>query len=270
MSNPLAIASTWDLVAEGYTADLTPAFEHYARFILDRLELAAGDRLIDVACGPGTLIGLLPDGLEVLGVDFSPSMIAQLRAAHPQVNALVADGQALPLPDHGFTHAVSMFGVIFFPDRARGLGELFRVLRPGGRVALTSWPPLAPGSAVGTVFSALAPVFAEAAGGELAERSGPPLGEPADYAEELGAVGFVDVEVHEVEHAVAFDSAASLIDHFARSSAPLAFAIDTLVRRGRGWSDLRERAVAELENALGPGPVRLALHALVGFARKPA
>lgn len=270
MPNPLAIVSTWNLVAEGYTADLRPAFERFARFILERLRLAAGDRLIDVACGPGTLMGLLPAGVEGVGVDFSPAMIERLSTLHPHVSALVADGQALPLPDASFTHAVSMFGVIFFPDRTRGLSELFRVLRPGGRVAITSWPPLAPGSAVGTVFSALAPVFAEAAGDEFIELARPALGMASDYARELAAAGFVDVEVHAVEHGLTFESAGALIDHSARSSAPLAFAIDALARRGRDWGDLRERAIAEVERELGPGSIQVPLLALVGLARRPA
>lgn len=270
MSNPLAAPSSWDLVADGYTAELVPAFERYARFILERLHLAAGDRLIDVACGPGTLIGLLPAGVEAVGVDFSPAMIARLSALHPHVSALVVDGQALPLPDASFSHAVSMFGVIFFPDRAAGLAELYRVLRPGGRVALTSWPAPAPGSVLGLAFGALGPVFVEAVGGRPPARPLPALGSPADYTNELGAVGFVDIEVHEVEHVLRFDSAAALIDHFAYSSAPLALAIDALARRGRPWDALRDRAIAEVESSLGPGPIDMPLPALAGFARRPA
>lgn len=270
MSNPLAAPSSWDLVADGYTAELVPAFERFARFILERLQLVSGDRLIDVACGPGTLMGLLPAGVEAVGVDFSPAMIERLSALHPHVSALVADGQALPLPDASFTHAVSMFGVIFFPDRARGLAELFRVLRPGGRVALTSWPPPRPGSPLALAFEALGPVFVEATGGPPPPRPLPALGTASDYARELAAAGFVDVEVHEVEHVLAFESAAALIDHFARSSAPLALAIDALARRARPWEDLRERAIAEVERELGPGALQLPLPALAGLARRPA
>lgn len=270
MSNPLAAPSSWDLVADGYVAELVPAFEQFARFILDRFRLGPGDRLIDVACGPGTLLGLLPTGVDAVGVDFSPAMIERLSARHPHVSGLVADGQALPLPDASFTHAVSMFGVIFFPDRARGLAELFRVLRPGGHVALTSWPPPAPSSPLALAFAALGPVFVEAIGGQPPPRPLPALGMASDYAEELGAVGFIEVEVHEVEHLIAFESAAALIDHFARSSAPLALAIDALARRARPWVDLRERAIAEVEGELGSGPIQLPLPALTGLGRRPA
>ena len=99
--------------------------------------------MLDVAAGPGTLAFIASAaGAHVTAIDFSPDMIDRLRARSVregvQIEARVGDGQALPFDDATFEHAFSMFGLMFFPDRAKGFRELCRVLVPGGRAVVSS------------------------------------------------------------------------------------------------------------------------------------
>ncbi len=132
------IASEYELAFEGLSAQ-------YAEHVLQLLGLEPGERVIDVAAGTGAF-GLLAAraGAKVLATDFAPGMVARLReriAADrlSNISAEVMDGQALAVSDGSFDAAVSVLGLIFFPDIAKGLAELRRALRPGGRAAVVCW-----------------------------------------------------------------------------------------------------------------------------------
>jgi len=265
-SSPLATPEPWDLVASGYVAENVAAHEEFAREALRRVP--AEGEVLDVAAGPGTLALLAArTARRVFAVDFSPGMLGELaaRAAAAgiaNVDARVGDGQALPFPDGRFDAAYSMFGVIFFPDRARGLAELARVLRPGARAVVSSWAPLE-----------RVPTFAALFGAMKAElpgpgTDGPPpvLGTAAEVRDELGRAGFGAVEVHEHEVVPGAVTAADLWRIFSRGGAPVA-----LMRKKmgeEGFADLSRRIVARLEKALGPGPRELRLTALLGVGTR--
>ncbi|HEX9399633.1 MAG TPA: methyltransferase domain-containing protein [Anaeromyxobacter sp.] len=253
--NPLGQPLAWDLVADGYMEELVPVFERFAVRALDLASVGPGTRVLDVAAGPGTLALVAAErGAEVTAVDFSPGMIERLRgraAANgvATVRAVVGDGQALELPDAAFDAAFSMFGVIFFPDRARGLREMTRVLATGGRAVVSSWPPLDRAPILATVFGSLRahlPGF-PLAGGR------PPLGDPAEIRAELGAAGLNDVQVEEVTVAHEFASMHDAWTSIARSTAPLA-----LLRRRLGADASRElegKILQDLVARFGSGPV---------------
>lgn len=137
MTVSLVTPDAWSRVGQGYTSRFTPTLAAYARTALSLAQPAADAHVLDVAAGPGTLALLAaPDVRHVSALDFSSGMIDRLRhdaAARglTNVEAVVGDGQALPYADASFDAAFSMFGLIFFPDRARGLGELLRVLWQG-------------------------------------------------------------------------------------------------------------------------------------------
>ncbi len=142
--SPLATPEPWDLVADGYVENVAD-FEAFAREAL-RLVPAAGE-VLDVAAGPGSLTLLAArTATRVHAVDFAPAMLEALRARAAaagitNVDTQLADAQSLPFPDESFDVAYSMFGIIFFADRSRALAEMARVLRPGARVVVSSWPP---------------------------------------------------------------------------------------------------------------------------------
>jgi SAM-dependent methyltransferase len=225
-----------------------------------------------VACGPGTLSLLAAQqGFTVDALDFSPNMIAQLQkrvAGSPAITARVGDGQALPYVDGTFAAGFSMFGLMFFPDRAKGLAELRRVLAPGARVVVGSWAPLESVPTLAAMFAALRSAFADVLGPD-APKPGAipnPLSTDEDCVVEMSAA-FADVQVHRVEHAQPHASVDAFWESSMRSAAPL-----LVMRKSVGeerWTLIADKALAALRESLGPGPIAPAMPALltVGTAR---
>jgi ubiquinone/menaquinone biosynthesis C-methylase UbiE len=119
----------------------------WAPALLEAAGLRAGDDVLDVACGTGVVARLAarsvqPDG-RVVGLDLNPGMVAVARALPlpPGITVDWREGSALALPfdAHTFDAVVCQQGLQFFPDRPRALREMLRVLRPGGRVAVSVW-----------------------------------------------------------------------------------------------------------------------------------
>jgi len=249
-------------------------FEAYAN---DALRLAAvppGARIVDVACGPGTLTLLAAQaGHPSDGIDFSPSMIERFDARKQALGitaatARVGDGQALPYSDATFGAAFSMFGLMFFPDRARGFRELRRVLVPGGRAVVSSWQRLEANPVLAAMFGALRETMGKLLGPD-APRPGAqemPLVEAAQCKAEMSEA-FADVEVHEIVHTQSYASGADAWHSLERTMAPL-----VLMRKNLGeerWARLAAAAKSAIIAAVGDGPVSAPMPAwfTVGVAR---
>jgi SAM-dependent methyltransferase len=137
----------WDDHVAMYEAVFEPLSLAFARRALDHLGIRPGDRLIDVGAGcGGAALAAAEHGARVLAVDASFRMVARIRRRANGTNgsaggiqAVVMDGTALALPNAGFDAALSVFGVILFPDAIRGMQEIARVLKPKGRVAVVTW-----------------------------------------------------------------------------------------------------------------------------------
>jgi len=105
---------------------------------------------LEVAIGTGLNLPFYPAGVELTGIDFSPAMlgIAQTRARQlgRTIDLQEADAQALPFPDASFDTVVCTFALCSIPDERRAVGEMIRVLRPGGlllladHIAGATWP----------------------------------------------------------------------------------------------------------------------------------
>jgi demethylmenaquinone methyltransferase/2-methoxy-6-polyprenyl-1,4-benzoquinol methylase len=131
------IAGFYDLMNSVMTAGLHHRWRARAA---DLAAVGPGDRALDVAAGTGDLAIELarrvgPAG-EVVGSDFSEGMLDRARAKSPAVRWEWADAMALPYRDGEFDAATVGFGARNFGDLDRGLGEMARVVRPGGRVVV--------------------------------------------------------------------------------------------------------------------------------------
>ena len=138
---------TWDASAADYELNAEPFTRQYAA---RALQLAGGVRrgeaVLDIAAGTGALaVQAAEAGAAVLATDFSPGMVSRLSARlqagafTPASRAEVMDGQALAISDSAFDAAFCIFGVMMFPDPPRGLSEMRRVLKPGGRAVVATW-----------------------------------------------------------------------------------------------------------------------------------
>jgi len=106
--------------------------------LLARLDPRPGERVLDVACGLGSVAAhAARAGAEVTAIDLAPSMIERASRRPESVDWRIGDCQALPFDDDSFDVVVSNFGVIFAPEPRRAAAELSRVCR--GRLGMTAW-----------------------------------------------------------------------------------------------------------------------------------
>jgi SAM-dependent methyltransferase len=105
---------------------------------LERMQIAPGDNLLDVGCGSGWLSRILAGRAtqgRVVGMDISDEMVRlarQTSAASENAIFLVGSAEEIPWEPHFFDKAVTVESAYYWPDPARGLREIFRVLREGG------------------------------------------------------------------------------------------------------------------------------------------
>lgn len=126
-------APTYDDVIGQVTSRLVP-------HLLDAAGVGRGSRVLDVATGPGYAAAEAADrGACVVGVDVAPAMVGLARQLHPAIEFSVANAETLPFEDNVFDAAVSNFLVSHLGQPARAVSELVRVLRAGGKLALTTW-----------------------------------------------------------------------------------------------------------------------------------
>lgn len=219
-ASPLASPLAWNLVAQGYTELSLPLFAAFADDALTLAALPAGAHIADIATGPGTLaIEAAQRGHRVEALDFSRDMLDILAQRAQGLSQLVAregDGQALPYADGQFDAAFSLFGLMFFPDRARGFAELYRVLKPGGRAVVSSWQANPEQPVFNAVFQALREALPDLpkAGGA------PPLSDSDTFMAEMSAAGF-DVSLHPRSHRVEESDIRTLWRGMQRSFAPV-------------------------------------------------
>jgi SAM-dependent methyltransferase len=258
----LATAEPWDLVAADYAVEALPYFEVFSREALRLAALPPRARIADIAAGPGTLsLMAAASGATVSAVDLSPQMVAQFRARiaaakmEAAVDLRVGDGQQLPFENDAFDAAFSMFGLMFFPDRAAGLREMKRVLKPGGRAVISSWIPFdGPFGVLMKTAGELIPGLPS--GGVL------PLADEDAIRKELTAAGLVDVAVHQATHELKAPSFDAFWNSMERTNAPL-----VLIKHRLGaerWQDLGPKIRERVRGTLGDGPLTIGRGAFIG------
>ena len=144
----LQTIATYDAAADRYDDDILSFWSLHGERTVDRLGLRPGDVVLDVCCGTGASaipaakrVG--PAG-RVIGVDLSEGMLARARAK-AQAGGLrnlvfrAGDMEQLGLPPASFDAVVCVFGFFFVTDMVRQVAELWRMVRPGGRLAVTTW-----------------------------------------------------------------------------------------------------------------------------------
>ena len=200
----------WNMAAAGWGEHAGFIDGREAAVASRMLELAAvgaGDRVLELACGPGG-VGLAaaervgPDA-EVVLSDVAPAMteIAGERARElglGNVTVRVLDLERIDEPDDAYDVVLCREGLQLVPDSAQAAGEMRRVLRPGGRAVLAVWGPRVDNPWLG--------VLLDAASAQFGAPMPPPLDDPERLAAVLTGAGLVDVEVEKLATPLSADS----------------------------------------------------------------
>ncbi len=224
-------------------------FEPLAELLLDHLGLCAGEQVLDVASGPGSVARLAASRVGPAGgvtaCDISPAMLAAGRAKPVEEGAASirwVESAAMPLAvgDSSFDAVTCQQGLQFFPDRVAALTEMHRALRSSGRLGCVVWGAIEHDPAFVAIVSALRQVF----GDEVADRyqTGPwALSDPAELAWLLDQAGFTSATVEERDIPFTFPGgpdqllgtvlASSISGHFAAVPEEQRYEFITVGRR---------------------------------------
>jgi ubiquinone/menaquinone biosynthesis C-methylase UbiE len=265
-------AYDWSAGAKSYTASSVAQIPKlYANIAAEKLlEGCAIDadaiKFLDVAAGFGALTeSILSISAEkqfnvdsVTVTDLAESMV---EIATTAVTALdvsktirtefcVMDAQNMSFDDNIFTHLGCMFGIMFFPDRAKGLSEMCRVLEPGGIAVIGTWNST---NAVNLVpdlvaFASLPVVTDDVVAAGYAVKI---CSDPAVFEGELRAAGFTDVRIHVHDQVFALPNT---------EDTYLAFANNAVLKKALGGRDAMKLYPKWQEYLKGPGKERWLNH----------
>lgn len=195
--------------AEVYEEFFVPALlQDWARRVAEAAGIQAGQHVLDVACGTGILARTIaervgPNG-AVVGIDPSEGMLTVARRKAPALEWRDGRAEALPFEANRFDAVVSQFGLMFFEDRRLAIQEMWRVLRPGGRLAVAVWDSVEnfPG------YAELAHLLQQLYGDQVAEEFHAPfgLGNPELLSALFRAAGVTGAEITRQEGIVRFPS----------------------------------------------------------------
>lgn len=184
-----------DAAAAYYEKHFVPAiFSDWAGRLVDAVEIAPDDRVLDVACGTGivarTVAERLGNPVRVTGIDLNASMIKVARGLQPGIDWHEGDVTNLPFAPESFDVVLCQAALMFFPDRVAALREMQQVLRPGGRIAVLTWDESAG-------YKSTAEIIAEVEGTETAEEFLFPfsLSNPDDVVELFTKAGLHSAKV---------------------------------------------------------------------------
>ncbi len=268
-ANFLAKPGPWDLVAGGYAETTMEMLAQYAEEAIAVCDLTPESKVLDVACGPGTLSLLLADQVaSAHAIDFSEQMLSLLDqkindAGFDRLHIHHGDGQALPYDGDSFDAAFSMFGLMFFPDRGRGFSEIYRTLKPGGKVAVTSWAPVDQSPAMQMMFGALKIIKPELPEPKMAIES---LENPEQFEQELKDAGFKDVQIQRVTKSFPVESVKEFWHGMVKGSAPITMLKQNMDRAE--WEERQWLALHYLHEQLPHTPTSLSSDAWLGTGLK--
>jgi ubiquinone/menaquinone biosynthesis C-methylase UbiE len=254
--------------AAGYDDLFARVTRAFIPALLEAAQIAAGQRVLDVATGTGAAAQaaaeLVGPGGQVIAGDISRTMldVARCNLKNTRIRFEQCDGQALPFPHARFDRVICQLGLAFFDDPARGLAEFNRVLVPAGRtaVSINSTPERSLYTRIGTVIGQHVPAKAEQLNRYASIRTARRL------RALLQGAGFTEVAVHSEVRSFAF---ASFDDYFAGIEAGAGIAGQEYVKLP---PDLRQAVREDIRRSF-PGeatgaPFAVDMEVLVGSGRK--
>ena len=208
--------------------------------LAEMADIRAGESVLDVAAGNGNAsLAAAHRCARVTSTDYVPALLEKGRARAAaeglDIAFQVADVENLPFGNGSFDVAISTFGVMFAPDHGRSAGELLRVVRDGGRIALSSWTP---DSFVGQLFKTIGKAVPPPAG-----VMSPLLWGTEAYLGELFGDAAADIRTARRHYAFRYASAAHWLQVFRDFYGPVNKAFGALDGHGQA---LLEHDILEL------------------------
>ena len=257
----------YNLIAERYAAASALRDTLHAA-LLEAAELAPGQAVLDLASGPGLLArGALPrvsPGGRVIASDQADAMLVESRRQHSGILHAAADAECLPYVDGCFDRVLCGLGLMFFPDEVLALSEMRRVLRPGGRIAVSVW---AAAAQVPLVECALACMRRLLPAPKVARLSVFRLGEPERLSALLDAARFKEVRVAVCALVSDFKNADEYWQAFLDLAGGSAASLGRLPPATQG--ELRSGVAQELAPYRGVDGYRLVSQVLIATAARP-
>lgn len=226
---------------------------HFLPFVLRAARLAPGHRVLDVATGTGisadAALAVVGQSGSVLATDISQEMVERARQRlrwSPNAAVAVEDGQALTFPDASFDAVICSLGLMFFPDPARGLSSFHRVVRPGGRAAVSVKvaPERSYNFRINLVIARHRPGLADAVARLFA------LGDETRLSSLFSKAGFADVQTFTEKHTFVLPSFDAYYGPFERGGASTGQLLATVSEAAR--HAVREEMREALNDTGGP------------------
>ena len=137
------VIDTFDRIASDFGEKECTYFDYFGQRLVEFSHLSPTDHVLDVATGKGAVLipanqKLGPQG-KIIGIDLSQQMLLETRKKCPDIDLLVMDAEHLQFPNQSFDVVLCGFALYFFSSAQTALSEFKRVLKPGGRVAVSSF-----------------------------------------------------------------------------------------------------------------------------------
>jgi len=269
---PESRADAWTTCSTAYQAFAAGLTRPFAWDAVRLVRIETGSRVLDVAAGTGEFaIAAAERGADVLATDFSASMLELVetnrkRAPAGTIRTALMDGQALALESHAFDAAGSLFGLVFFPNPAQGLGEMYRVLKPGGQAVIATWAIPAHVELMRIVGDALMHVDSALPERESPQSCWTSLSNPRRLTQLMCDAGFRSVHVVALAHVWTFEH----VDLFARSVLQMTPSWMDLYRHMTSGqkADFTQALVASFHERQGNGPYAVTAQGLVAVGTK--
>ena len=234
---------SFEVPAQAYQRFMGRYSELLAARFVELLDVAVGQRGIDIGAGPGALTAPLAEVLGVDGVaaiDPSRSFVAALRERIPGIDAREASAEAIPFVTGTFDLAAAQLVVQFMADPVAGLAEMARVVKPGGMVAVSVWDFAGRRSPLSLFWGA-----ARSLNPRIRDESNVPGARQGHLAELLHAAGLVAVRTSELTVSVAYDDIDEWWNAFTPGVGPAGRYLQELDARDR--LELRELCASRLQ-----------------------
>lgn len=260
--------------AEAYERYIVPGiFGPRTQPLVARVRPRPGERVLDLACGTGVVsrlvAPLVAPGGSVVGLDVSPAMLdiarsTPLAEGSVGVEWVQANATEIPLPDDDVDVVVCQQGLQFFPDRDRSVSEMHRVLRPGGRLAISVWRSLAHNTVPNALNEAMLARLGVPAGAAPFS-----LGDEDDLRRMLVDAGFTDISIEEETAPATFESSKLYVDVLVEGGAAVIPALSemTVEERSAARAQLHADLAGQLSQYETGGIFRFPMSTHIAVAR---